>query len=103
MEPSTPPASRSAPAGRHSAALEEVEDEAQDPLNVNMKTADLDELDELPEVGAVTAETMVEYRRTNGMFRSVEELASMRNRKTSELRFRALLPRGASEVELTLA
>jgi DNA uptake protein ComE-like DNA-binding protein len=68
-----------------------------------MKTADLDELDELPEVGAVTAETMVEYRRTNGMFRSVEELASMRNRKTSELRFRALLPRGASEVELTLA
>jgi competence protein ComEA len=28
----------------------------------------------LPEVGPATAETIVEYRRTNGLFRSVDEL-----------------------------
>ena len=61
-----------------------------------MKTADLDEFDELPEVGAVTAETRVEYRRTNGMFRSVEELASMRNRKN----IRAEIPRPAAQRSL---
>jgi competence protein ComEA len=66
--------SERAPQVVYSAALEEVEDEAQGPLKVNINTADLDELDELPEVGPATAETIVEYRRTNGMFRSVEEL-----------------------------
>ena len=37
------------------------------------------------------------------MQNGTDALASMRNRKTSELRFRALLPRDASEVELALA
>jgi competence protein ComEA len=41
----------------------------------------VEELDELPEVGPATAETIVEYRRNNGSFRSVEELASVRNCK----------------------
>jgi competence protein ComEA len=58
----------------YSASLEEVEDEAQGSLKVNINTADVDELDELPEVGPATAETIIEYRRTNGMFRSVGEL-----------------------------
>jgi competence protein ComEA len=58
----------------YSASLEEVENEAQGSLKVNINTADVDELDELPEVGPATAETIIEYRRTNGMFRSVEEL-----------------------------
>jgi DNA uptake protein ComE-like DNA-binding protein len=28
----------------------------------------VDELDELPEVGPATAETIIEYRRTDGMY-----------------------------------
>ncbi len=66
--------SERAPQVVYSASLEEVEDEAQGSLIVNINTADVDELDELPEVGPATAETIIEYRRTNGMFRSVEEL-----------------------------
>ena len=95
--------SERAPQVVYSASLEEVEDEAQGSLKININTADADELDELPEVGPATAESIIEYRRTNGMFRSVEELTSMRNRKTSALAFRALLTRGASEVKLALA
>jgi competence ComEA-like helix-hairpin-helix protein len=52
-------------------------------LKVDINTADVEELDELPEVGPATAETIVEYRRTNGMFRSVDELASVRNCKNT--------------------
>lgn len=66
--------SERAPQVVYSASLEEVEDEAQGSLKVNINTADVDELDELPEVGPATAETIIEYRRTNGMFRSVHEL-----------------------------
>jgi competence protein ComEA len=95
--------SERAPQVVYSAALEEVEDEAQGSLEIDLNTADVDELDELPEVGPATAESIIEYRRTNGMFRSVDDLASMRNNKTSELTFRALLTRGASEVKLALA
>ena len=66
--------SERAPQVVYSAALEEVESEAQGSLKVNINTADADELDELPEVGPATAEAIIEYRRANGMFRSVEEL-----------------------------
>jgi competence ComEA-like helix-hairpin-helix protein len=97
-----PVSSERAPQVVYSASLEEVEDEAQGSLKVNINTADTDELDELPEVGPATAESIIEYRRTNGMFRSVEELASMRNCKTSDLRFRAKLGVNSSEsLELT--
>ena len=94
--------SESAPRVVYSASLEEVEDEARGSLKININTADVDELDELPQVGPATAESIVEYRRTNGMFRSVDELASMRNCKTLNLKFRTLLSGGASETELTL-
>src|ERR687893_1145723 len=77
--------SERAPQVVYSASLEEVEEEAQGSLKVNINTADADELDELPEVGPATAETIIEYRRTNGMFRSVDELASIRNYKTLDL------------------
>lgn len=66
--------SESAPRVVYSFSLEEVEAQAQDSLQVNINTADVEELDELPEVGPATAEAIVEHRRTNGMFRSVEEL-----------------------------
>ncbi len=66
--------SERAPQVVYSASLEEVEDEARGSLKININTADVDELDELPEVGPATAESIIEYRRTNGLFRSVEEL-----------------------------
>ena len=81
--------SEGAPRVVYTASLEEIEDDSQDPLRVDINTADVEQLDELPEVGPSTAESIVEYRQTNGQFSSVDELSSMRNCKTSELRFRA--------------
>jgi competence protein ComEA len=75
--------SEHAPQVVYSASLEEVEAEARDSLQVNINTADAEELDELPEIGPATAETIVEYRRINGAFRSVDELASIRNCKNT--------------------
>jgi competence protein ComEA len=66
--------SERAPQVVYSFSLEEVEAQSQDSLQININTADIEELDELPEVGPATAETIVEYRRTNGLFRSVDEL-----------------------------
>ena len=66
--------SERAPQVVYSFSLEEVGAQTQDSLQVNINTADVEELDELPEVGPATAETIVEYRQSNGMFRSVGEL-----------------------------
>jgi competence protein ComEA len=66
--------SEGAPRVVYTASLEEVEDESQDPLQIDINTADVEELDELPEVGPSTAESIVEYRRLNGEFRSVDDL-----------------------------
>ena len=67
-------ASESAPKVVYSTSLEEASAEAQAPLLVDINTADAEALDELPEVGPSTAEKIVEYRRSNGSFRSVDEL-----------------------------
>ena len=66
--------SEQAPQVVYSASLEEVENETQGSLQININTADVEELDELPEIGPATAETIVEYRQNNGSFRTVEEL-----------------------------
>ncbi|MCA1688698.1 MAG: helix-hairpin-helix domain-containing protein [Actinobacteria bacterium] len=66
--------SEGAPRVVYTASLEEIEEASQDPLRVDINTADVEELDELPEVGPSTAESIVEYRRSNGQFRSVDEL-----------------------------
>ncbi len=66
--------SEGAPRVVYTASLEEIEDESQDPLRVDINTADVEELDELPEVGPSTAESIVQYRQTNGEFSSVDEL-----------------------------
>jgi competence protein ComEA len=58
----------------YTASLEEIEDDSQDPLRVDINTADVEQLDELPEVGPSTAESIVEYRQSNGQFSSVDEL-----------------------------
>ena len=83
--------SEGAPRVVYTASLEEIEDESQDSLKVDINTADIDELDELPEVGPATAESIIQYRQTNGSFSSVDQLTSMHNCIHLEVRFRALL------------
>ena len=57
-------------------SLEEARVEAPTPLLVDLNTADVEELDELPGVGPSSAEAIMEYRRINGSFDTVEELSS---------------------------
>ena len=89
----------------YTASLEKVEDESQGSLRVDINTADVEELDELPEVGPSTAQSIIDYRQNNGGFRSVGELAAMQNRKTADgFAFSVLLNEdGASCLELTKA
>jgi competence protein ComEA len=58
----------------YTASLAQVEDESQDSLKVDINTADVEELDELPEVGPSTAQSIVDYRENNGDFRTVGQL-----------------------------
>ncbi len=66
--------SESAPRVVYSVSLERVQQEVQKPLLVNINTADVEELDELPQVGPATAETIIEYRQSNGLFSTVDDL-----------------------------
>jgi competence protein ComEA len=95
--------SEGAPRVVYTASLEEIEDESQDSLRVDINTADVEELDELPEVGPSTAQSIIDYREANGGFRSVDELAAMHNRKTADgFAFSVLLNEdGAGRLELT--
>jgi competence protein ComEA len=87
--------SEGAPRVVYTASLEAIEDESQVSLRVDINTADIEELDELPEVGPSTAESIIQYRQTNGQFSSVDELTSMHNCIRPEgLTFRALLTEG---------
>lgn len=47
------------------------------PSTVNINTADLDQLTTLPEIGAVLAQRIIDYRTGNGPFHSVGELANV--------------------------
>lgn len=67
-------ATEQAPKVVYSASLDEIAAEANQPLKINLNTADKDELDELPQVGPSTAQEIIDHRRANGMFRSVDEL-----------------------------
>ena len=72
--------SEGAPKVVYTASLEEIQDESQDSLKVALNTADIEELDELPEVGPSTAEERNPVpAQTNGQFSSVDELTSMHN------------------------
>ena len=63
-----------APKVVYSASLEDIKAESNQPLKVNINSADLDELDELPGVGPSTAQKILDYRESNGLFRTVDEL-----------------------------
>lgn len=66
--------SEGAPEVVYTASLEEVAAESETSLKVDINSADVEQLDELPEVGPSTAEAIMEYRRANGSFTTVEEL-----------------------------
>lgn len=66
--------SESAPQVVYTASLEEIAAESQESLKVDINSADVEELGELPEVGPSTAEAIIEHRNANGQFRSVDEL-----------------------------
>ena len=89
----------------YTASLEKVEEESQGSLRVDINTADVEELDELPEVGPSTAQSIIDYRENNGGFRTVGELEEMHNRKTLDgFAFSAVLNEdGAGRLELTRA
>jgi competence protein ComEA len=97
--------SEGAPRVVYTASLEKIEDESQGSLQVDINTADVEELDELPEVGPSTAQSIVDYRENNGDFRTVGELAAMHNRKNVDaFEFSILLNGdGAGRLELTKA
>ena len=66
--------SENAPRVVYSVSLEKVQQEVQQPLLVNINTADAEQLDELPQVGPSTAEAIIQHREMNGLFRTVSEL-----------------------------
>ncbi len=66
--------SENSPKVVYSASLEEVAAEANEPLLIDINTADVEELDELPEVGPSTAQEIVDHRQSNGLFRTVDDL-----------------------------
>jgi competence protein ComEA len=69
--------SESAPKIVYTASLREVAVESESSLKVDINSADVEELDELPEVGPATAEAIIEYRQANGSFTAVDELEAV--------------------------
>lgn len=67
-------ASEATPRVVYSTSLDEAVAEAEAPLLVDVNTAKAADLEELPEVGPSTARSIVEYRESNGSFRSLDEL-----------------------------
>jgi comEA protein len=48
------------------------------PHDVNINTADKELLTQLPGIGPVTAETILQYRKDNGQFKSIDELTKVK-------------------------
>jgi competence ComEA-like helix-hairpin-helix protein len=69
------------------AALAQKEPSAK-PLDIN--TASIEQLQQLPGVGRVIAQAIVDFRERGGPFRRVEELLAIRG--ISEARFKAIKP-----------
>ena len=50
------------------------EENGQNDIQVNINTADQSELETLPGIGSAKAEAILNYRRNNGPFQSVDQL-----------------------------
>ena len=48
------------------------------PHDVNINTADKELLTQLPGIGPVTADSILKYRKSNGQFKSLEELTQIK-------------------------
>ncbi len=48
------------------------------PHDVNINTADKDLLTQLPGIGPVTADIIIQYRKDNGQFSSIDELTKVK-------------------------
>lgn len=66
--------SENAPKVVYSDSLEEAAAEANEPLLININTADVEELDELPGVGPSTAQEILDHRQSSGLFRTLDDL-----------------------------
>ena len=66
------------------AGTEQTEPAVVFPLNIN--TATIPELDELPGIGVVLAQRIVDYRTTHGGFKAVEELTKVSGSGDAKLR-----------------
>jgi competence protein ComEA len=70
------PAMAASKADKEPAAVEETKKEVNAKINVN--TADVTELTEIPGIGPKTAEAIVAYRKENGQFKNLDDLIEVK-------------------------